>query len=140
MKDPIRVETSAPKRNTGLQIVLEILRVIVGVLFIFSGLVKANDPSGLANKMIEFFEPAVLNIPSLIPHALAFSIVMITAEIVLGVTLLIGFAFRFFAWFLLAINIFFTFLTAYVYYWDVIKHSAKVRECGCFGDCIKISN
>src|SRR6476619_6577936 len=110
MKDPIKVERTAAKRNTGLHIFLEILRVIVGVLFIFSGLVKANDPSGLANKMIEFFEPAVLNIPSLIPHALAFSIVMITAEIVLGVTLLIGFAFRFFSWFLLAINIFFTFL------------------------------
>jgi len=125
---------------SALTIFLQALRVIVGVLFIFSGVVKANDPSGLANKMTEFFEPSVLNIPWLIPHVLVFSIIMITAEIVLGVTLLIGFAFRLFAWFLLAINVFFTFLTAYIYYWDVIMHSAKVRECGCFGDCIKISN
>lgn len=123
-----------------MKYLIQALRVILGLLFIFSGVVKANDPSGLANKMAEFFEPSVLNIPSLMQYALPLSIFMIASEIILGITLLIGFAFRFFAWFLLAINIFFTFLTAYVYYWDVIMHSAKVRECGCFGDCIKISN
>ena len=35
---------------------LNIARIIVGVLFIFSGLVKANDPLGLSYKMQEFFE------------------------------------------------------------------------------------
>jgi uncharacterized membrane protein YphA (DoxX/SURF4 family) len=128
------------RRNSGLNIFLQVLRVIMGLLFIFSGLVKANDPSGLANKMTEFFEPAVLDMPWLIPHVLTFSVILITCEIVFGVALLLGFAWRFFAWPMLALNIFFTFLTAYIYYWDVIKHSAKVRECGCFGDCIKISN
>ncbi len=132
--------TSSTHRNTGLNIFLQILRVLMGLLFIFSGVVKANDPSGLANKMAEFFEPTVLNIPSLIPHALSLSVLMIICEIVFGVVLLIGFAWRFFAWLMLGLNIFFTFLTAYIYYWDIIRHSAKVRECGCFGDCIKISN
>ncbi len=132
--------TATQRRAPGLNIFLQVLRVVMGLLFIFSGLVKANDPSGLANKMNEFFEPAVLNLPWLIPHALAFSVFLITCEIVLGVALLLGFAWRFFAWPMLGLNIFFTFLTAYIYYWDVIKHSAKVRECGCFGDCIKISN
>lgn len=132
-------QASYPK-NSGLNIFLQVLRILMGVLFIFSGLVKANDPSGLANKMVEFFEPGVLDIPFLIPHVLAFSIFLITCEIVLGVALLLGFMWRLFAWPMLALNIFFTFLTAYIYYWDVIRHSAKVRECGCFGDCIKISN
>ncbi|MBS1643686.1 MAG: DoxX family protein [Bacteroidetes bacterium] len=126
--------------KSGLNIILQILRVLLGALFIFSAIVKANDPSGLANKMTEFFEPAVLDIPWLIPHSLAFSILLISSEFVLGVTLLIGFAWRFFSWLMLGINLFFTFLTAYIYYWDVIRHSAKVRECGCFGDCIPISN
>ena len=31
-------------------------RIIVGLLFIISGLVKANDPIGLSYKMQEFFE------------------------------------------------------------------------------------
>ncbi len=127
-------------RNQALNIFLQILRVAVGLLFIFSGVVKANDPMGLANKMMEFFEPAVWNMPYMVPYALPLSILMIGFEIIAGVALLLGFAFRIFSFFLLLLNLFFTFLTAYVYYWDVIMHSAKVRECGCFGDCIKISN
>jgi len=65
---------------------------------------------------------------------------MIGFEIIAGVALLLGFAYRVFSFLLLLLIVFFTFLTAYVYYWDVIMHSAKVRECGCFGDCIKITN
>ncbi|MBS1615060.1 MAG: DoxX family protein [Bacteroidetes bacterium] len=132
--------TLPAKKFSALNIFLQVLRVLMGLLFIFSGVVKANDPSGLANKMAEFFEPTVLNLPSLIPHALTFSVIMIACEIIFGVALLLGFAWRFFAWLMLGLNIFFTFLTAYIYYWDIIRHSAKVRECGCFGDCIKISN
>ena len=131
--------TTTKKLNPALNVFLQFLRIAVGLLFIFSGVVKANDPMGLANKMMEFFEPAVWNMPWMIPYALPLSIAMIAFEIIAGVALLIGFAFRFFSFFLLLLNIFFTFLTAYVYYWDVIMHSAKVRECGCFGDCIKIS-
>jgi len=33
---------------------LLIIRWIVGLLFIFSGLIKANDPLGLSYKMQEF--------------------------------------------------------------------------------------
>jgi uncharacterized membrane protein YphA (DoxX/SURF4 family) len=44
------------KQNKTLNIVLTVVRVFVGLLFIFSGLIKANDPSGLAYKMGEFFE------------------------------------------------------------------------------------
>lgn len=129
-----------PKPNQPLNIFLQVLRIAVGALFIFSGVVKANDPMGLANKMTEFFEPSVWNMPFMIPYALPLSVMMIAFEIIAGVALLLGFAFRAFSLFLLLLNIFFTFLTAYVYYWDVIMHSAKVRECGCFGDCIKITN
>lgn len=137
---------------SGGTIVLNVLRVLMGLLFIFSGVVKANDPSGLANKMFEFFEVFAQDMSkagigwghdlmfSLAKHSLGFSVVLIALEIILGVALLLGFMWRFFAWPMFLINLFFTFLTAYIYYWDVIRHSAKVRECGCFGDCIKISN
>ena len=39
-----------------MKTLLLIIRWFVGLLFIFSGLVKANDPLGLAYKMQEFFE------------------------------------------------------------------------------------
>lgn len=111
---------------------LWLLRIVVGVLFIFSGLIKANDPLGLSYKMNEFFE--VWHMHGMMPYSLAFSVLMIAFEIIAGVALLIGAAFRVFSFLLLLLTTFFTFLTAYVYLTD------KIKECGCFGDCIKISN
>jgi len=39
-----------------MKITVHIARILVGLLFIFSGLVKANDPLGLSYKMQEFFK------------------------------------------------------------------------------------
>jgi len=114
-----------------MKILVSIARVIVGVLFIFSGLVKANDPLGLSYKMQEFFE--VWNFHWLDNYTLIFSIVMIVFEIVAGVAILLGWRMRLFSWLLLLLIIFFTFLTGYAYL------SGKVRECGCFGDCIPLT-
>jgi uncharacterized membrane protein YphA (DoxX/SURF4 family) len=110
---------------------LNISRIIVGVLFIFSGLVKANDPLGLSYKMQEFFE--IWNMHWLNNYTLAFSILMITFEIIAGVAVLVGYKMRLFSWLLLLLIIFFTFLTGYALF------SGKVRECGCFGDCIPLT-
>lgn len=115
-----------------MKLILWLLRIIVGILFIFSGLIKANDPLGLSYKMNEFFE--VWNMVALIPFSLTLSVLMIGFEIISGIALLIGAAPRIFTFLLLLLNLFFTFLTAYVYLTD------KIKECGCFGDCIKISN
>lgn len=108
------------------------LRIIVGVLFIFSGLIKANDPLGLSYKMDEFFE--IWGMYWAMPFSLSISIAMIAFEIIAGVAVLLGYAYRVFSFLLLALITFFTFLTAYVLF------SGKIKECGCFGDCIKISN
>lgn len=111
---------------------LWLLRIVVGILFIFSGLVKANDPLGLSYKMDEFFE--VWHMYYMMPYSLALSIVMIAFEIIAGMALLLGYAYRVFSFLLLLLITFFTFLTAYVLF------SGKIKECGCFGDCIKITN
>jgi len=110
---------------------INIARIIVGVLFIFSGLVKADDPLGLSYKMQEFFE--VWNFHWLDNYTLAFSLIMIVFEIVAGVAILLGWRMKLFSWLLLLLIIFFTFLTGYAYL------SGKVRECGCFGDCIPLT-
>lgn len=108
------------------------LRIVVGVLFIFSGLVKANDPLGLTYKMDEIFD--IWHMSFMAPYTLIFSILMISFEILAGVALLIGYAFRLTSFLLLLMNMFYTFLTAYALF------SGKIKECGCFGDCFKISN
>jgi uncharacterized membrane protein YphA (DoxX/SURF4 family) len=107
-------------------------RIFVGVLFIFSGLIKANDPLGLSYKMQEFFE--VWNFHWLDHYTLAFSVIMIVFEIVAGVAILLGWRMKLFSWLLLLLIIFFTFLTGYAYL------SGKVKECGCFGNCIPLTS
>lgn len=112
-------------------ILVNTARVIVGVLFIFSGLVKANDPLGLSYKMQEFFE--VWKFPWLDSYTLAFSLIMIVFEIIAGVAILLGWRMKLFSWLLLVLIIFFSFLTGYAFL------SGKVRECGCFGNCIPLT-
>jgi uncharacterized membrane protein YphA (DoxX/SURF4 family) len=108
-----------------------VTRTLVGILFIFSGLVKADDPLGLSYKMQEFFD--VWSFHWFDQVTLAFSVLMIVFEIVAGVALLLGWRIRLFSWLLLLLIIFFTFLTGYAYL------SGNVRECGCFGDCIPLT-
>ncbi len=114
-----------------MKFLLHVTRIIVGVLFIFSGLVKANDPLGLSYKMEEFFQ--ALHITFLSPAVLGFSIVMIIFEIVAGIALLLGYRMKIFGTLLLLLMIFFTFLTGYAFL------SGKIKECGCFGDCIPLT-
>ena len=109
---------------------LTIIRWIVGILFIFSGLIKANDPLGLSYKTQEFFE--VWNLHGLNSTTLALSVIMIAFEIIAGVAVLLGWKMRLFSWLLLILILFFTFLTGYALF------SGKIKECGCFGDCIPI--
>ena len=106
-------------------------RIFVGVLFIFSGLIKANDPLGLSYKMQEFFE--LWHMTFFNEYTLILSILMIAFEIIAGVAVILGWQFNLFSWLLFILIIFFTFLTGYA----VITGS--VKECGCFGDCIKLT-
>jgi uncharacterized membrane protein YphA (DoxX/SURF4 family) len=114
-----------------MKFIINISRILVGVLFIFSGLIKANDPLGLSYKMQEFFE--VWNFHLLDNFTLAFSVIMIVFEIIAGVAILLGWRMKLFSWLLLLLIIFFTFLTGYAYL------SGKIKECGCFGNCIPLT-
>jgi len=113
-----------------MKLLLLISRFLVGLLFIFSGLIKANDPLGLSYKMQEFFE--VWGWHALNPFTLALSILIISLEIIAGVAVLLGWKMKFFSWLLLLLILFFTFLTGYALF------SGTIRECGCFGDCIPL--
>lgn len=108
-------------------------RILVGVLFIISGLIKLNDPVGFSFKLEEYFSQGVLDLPFLMPFALAISIFVVIVEVLLGILLLLGFKPKFTVWSLLAMIIFFTFLTFYSAYFN------KVTDCGCFGDAVKLT-
>ena len=60
-----------------MKAVVSISRILVGVLFIFSGFIKLNDPLGFSYKLQEYFSPDVLNIPFLEPYALIISVFVV---------------------------------------------------------------
>lgn len=110
---------------------LWITRILVGLLFIFSGLIKLNDPLGFSYKLEEYFE--VFHIVFLNPLSVFISIALCALEVILGLFLLAGFYAKKVAWGLLLLILFFTFLTFYSAAFDVVK------TCGCFGDAIPLT-
>lgn len=142
------------------------LQSFCGVLFVFSGWVKAIDPMGTAFKMEQYFgefESAFSEtwmsfispvFPALSNVSIWFSVAMIVFEIALGIALLIGYKPKLSAWLFLALVVFFTILTGFTYLtgyvpggvnffdfgnWGAYKASnMKVTDCGCFGDFIKL--
>lgn len=131
--------------NLIFKIIVWICRIQIGGLFIFSGLIKANDALGFSYKLEEYFEVfakilsengmGLLAVPmEWMAHiALPLSIFIVVFEIVLGILTLLGINMRRVAIWLLVLIIFFTFLTFVSWYWDL------VRSCGCFGDFIPLT-
>lgn len=114
-----------------MNFIVQLLRLLTGGLFIFSGIIKANDPTGFSIKLSEYF--AVFGTSFLDPLSLSLSIFICVVEIVLGVVLLLGVARNLVLTALMAMIVFFTFLTFYSAYFNV------VNDCGCFGDFIKLT-
>lgn len=106
-------------------------RVFVGLLFILSGLIKANDPMGFGYKLQEYFD--VFHISFFGNYATSIAMLLCVLEIVLGVLLLCGFWAKRVTLALLVTIIFFTFLTF------VSAAFKVVTSCGCFGDAIPLT-
>lgn len=108
----------------------QISRILVGVLFIISGFIKANDTIGFSYKLVEYFE--IFNMHFFVDYAVSMAMFICIFEIMVGVALLLGAYTRLNIWLLLLMIVFFTILTGY----SAITN--KVTDCGCFGDAIKL--
>lgn len=137
-----------------------------GVLFLFSGWVKAVDPLGTAYKMEQYFDEFELTFsetamsfiapifPALGNMSIGFSVFMIVFEIVLALMLIMGSRPRWTSWLFFGLVIFFTILTGFTYLtgyvpsggnffdfgaWTAFnENNMRVKDCGCFGDFIKL--
>src|ERR1700750_447612 len=92
-------------------------RIGVGLLFIFSGLIKINDPLGFSYKLDEYFD--VFHIAFFKDFSVAIAVVLCVLEIIFGFALIIGTYAVKVAWGLLLLIIFFGFLTFYSAYFNV---------------------
>ncbi|HAW18584.1 MAG TPA: hypothetical protein DCX14_00230 [Flavobacteriales bacterium] len=136
-----------------------ISRLLVGSLFIVSGLIKANDPIGFSYKLNDYFAPGVFDMPWLDSMALELAVIACVAEIVLGIAILFGARMKLAAWSLLGLMVFFTFLTGYtavanwlfdnnesaltqtiegIFGFVIRDDYSYMKDCGCFGDAIKL--
>jgi uncharacterized membrane protein YphA (DoxX/SURF4 family) len=120
------------KRKTNVEdVLLTFSRLFVGILFIFSGFIKANDPTGFGYKLQEYFH--VFHLDSLNDYSTWIAILICGFEMMAGAFLLLGLYKKTVAWGLLLLIIFFTFLTFYSAFFEV------VTSCGCFGDAIPLT-
>lgn len=119
------------------QILLMLVRLVVGGLFIFSGLIKVNDPVGTSIKLEEYFDVFSYDIAPFFAYlkdiSLPLAVFLVVLEVVLGVMLILGVKLRLTVVLLSLMIVFFTFLTFYSAYFN------KVTDCGCFGDAIKLT-
>lgn len=114
------------------KIIAECCRVLLGIVFIFSGTVKAIDPVGGAIKFGDYF--TAFGLDALQPFALLFSFCLAALEFALGVCLLLGVYRRYVSLLVLLFMLFMTPLTLYLALAD------PVSDCGCFGDAWVITN
>ena len=122
---------------------LKIIRILLGCLFLFSSFTKAIDPVGFGVTMNDYF--VSFHMGFLHPLALFAAVVAIACEFVLGCMLLFRVKVQWAAWGYLIFMTFFFFLTmwlAIAEYLEVkgIHYFGVVKDCGCFGDVIEMSN
>src|SRR6185436_6368129 len=103
-----------------MKYIVNIIRILVGALFIFSGFVKAIDPLGTSYKMHEYFEAfASLGLNGfwewMNTVSTPFAVLMIVVEMAAGLALLTGWKPKFTVWILFLMTMFFTLLTGFTY-------------------------
>lgn len=115
-----------------MKAVRTLFRILLGIVFVFSGLVKGMDPLGTVFRMQDYF--VAFDTTWANPLALTLTILLCTIEFVLGISLLFNLYIRVSAWILLPMMTFFTILT----FFDAAYN--MVPDCGCFGDVVKLTN
>lgn len=120
------------EQATSFRVVGMILRILFGVVFIYSGFVKAIDPLGHTYKMLDYFQ--AMGLPQVYYPTLVLSILMIALEFAIGLGMITGIYLKIFSWSAFGFMLVMTPLTL----WLALTNA--VSDCGCFGDAIKLSN
>lgn len=115
-----------------MKVIRNFSRFILGIVFIFSGFVKAVDPLGSAYKFSDYFTAFGLGFLEF--TALPLGILLSAFELVLGITLILGYRRRIVTPVLMWFMTFFTLLTL------VLAIFNPVSDCGCFGDALILTN
>lgn len=122
---------------------LKIIRILLGCLFLFSSFTKAVDPVNFGITMNDYF--VSFGMGFLHPLAQFAAVCAIACEFILGCMMLFRIKPLLTTWGYLLFMTFFFFLTlwlAVAEYLEVhgIHDFGVVKDCGCFGQAVKMSN
>lgn len=117
------------------RVLLEFSRVILGSVFVVSGLFKAIDPMGASLKIADYVSSALGSSWGwLVDLSMLLAVLLCILEFTLGAMLLMGIYRRLVTRISFGLMVGMTLVTLYVYWTGVLS------DCGCFGDVIKLTN
>ena len=121
-------------KETIKDIGVNVCRFVVALTFVFSGYVKAVDPIGTQYKLNDYL--AAVNLEGAVPDylTLSASVLQAAVELSLGILLLFAIRRRLVSKLILAVMTVMTALTVWIAIADPVK------DCGCFGDALKLTN
>ena len=111
-----------------------ISRTLLGLVFIFSGAVKAIDPLGTVYKIEDYLKAFGGFFTELLPLAEVAAWGLIILELLLGVCMVLNVRTQWTSWISLIFYLVMTPLTLYIALTD------PVSDCGCFGDAVVLTN
>ena len=120
------------QKDIWIKMLAETCRLLLGLVFIFSGLTKAVDPMGFAIKVGE--DLSSFGWDSLQSFAVPFAINLAAVEFTLGICMFLGVYRRYASFLTLLMMLFMTPLTLYLALYN------PVADCGCFGEALILTN
>ena len=120
--------------KTPLKVLVNFCRVLLGLTFLFSGIVKAIDPVGTQIKLSDYLFAFGMGGNVLDSTLLILACLLAGFEILMGAYMFLGAFSRGTSFLVLVMMVLLTPFTLYI----AIKN--PVDECGCFGDALVLTN
>ncbi len=120
------------KLINGEPVWIVVIRLFLGMVFVFSSVVKGIDPVGTAYRVEDYL--LVFGWSGLVRYAIVIAFLVIISEFILGIAFLFKLRMKIAVFAMFFIMVFFTVVT----YFDAVNN--WVPDCGCFGDAVKLSN
>ena len=136
-----RIPTASPQQSNppkgkrvGGFVMMLLVRLVLALTYLFSGVVKLIDPRGTQYKIEDY--SSALGIASFIPEwlPLVLACVLAIVEFLIGIYLFFGIRRRLAS----TVSICFLLIMTPLTFWLALSDS--VKDCGCFGDALVLTN
>lgn len=127
-------ETKVKKKETPMKVLMNFSRIVLGLVFMFSGVVKAIDPVGTQIKIADYLYAFGMGGTVLDSTLLILACLLAGFEILIGAYLTLGVFINGTSLIALVMVVVYTPLTLYL----AIKN--PIQDCGCFGDAVVLTN